>query len=225
MIRAILKFFTYQEIVIVPVIPNFFTPKLETQIFPSQPKPNPNKNFFQNYYDHVHQLAKNYAKNYEDKKEEFFATKNQLEFLSNQALKHLSIFNALYDVYDYTDEIAGATVTHWLGTGIALVLAATVPWELAQALVININWAKDDREDHVQEALLSIVAAALLFLLTTAIFIRSVISLVTRPLVTVVCGYQQPKENRFYDESVASPNNDVIEAIVDTVADPFSVAP
>ena len=190
--------------------PSFF-PKpivdlLETRVFASQATPNPDKNFFQNYYSHVKQLGINL----EETTKGFFKSEDMLEFLINEILGHMNMLDALRDGYDYADEVAGATVVEWLGSALTFGLVAAAVWQGAHMLAINTGLVEDDGEYHGTSAVLLLLAAAAVFAITAAIFAKSVISLVSRPIITLINDFKPQDVNRFYEQDIADRNENLL---------------
>lgn len=171
--------------------------------FKNQRKPDPKKNFFQNYDDHLSSLfVKLYESlpinDFEDLQNTMLNTPSEfLGQVSNEAVKHLYLFDALRDGYDYFDEVVGATAIPLL-TGLAsLGLATAAIWEGMQALAIKLGLQQPDHERHLDKAAANILLAGVALVLSVATFMKSLISLVTRPLVTLIQGFKPQDVHRF----------------------------
>ena len=167
--------------------------------FRGQRTPDSKKTFFQNYSDHLDYLQKKYEKRW-NKLVEQESIGERFNFLSEQALKRISIFERLRDGYDYFDEVVGATafpaislVASIAGIGIAL-------WEGIRALIIKIGLTNPDGEDHQANAGFALFTSTTAFLASIASFLKSVISLITRPIVTSIYGFETQDKERFINE-------------------------
>ena len=175
--------------------------------FKNHKKPAQYKNFFQNYSDHLNSG--------ESKLREKYPSINEIDSpkslinalstvtmksLSKEVLTHLFIFDALRDGHDYFDEVMGATVVP-LAAGIASIcLTALAMWETAHALAITAGMAKDDGKPHGGHAIEFLLLAAAAALISVASFIKSAISLISRPIVTLINGANPQDTNRFANE-------------------------
>lgn len=169
------------------------------RFFRGQKTPDPRKTFFQNYSDHLDYLQAKYEKTW-NKLVERKGLEERFNFLVKHAQKHISIFEQLRDGYDYFDEVVGATafpvvslLASIAGVGIAL-------WESFRALIIKIGLANHDGEDHLAHAGFSLFTSAAAFLTSIASFLKSAISLVTRPIVTAIYGFEKQDKDRFINE-------------------------
>lgn len=120
----------------------------------------------------------------------------------------LSIFEALRDGYDYFDEVVGATAIPALAGLACLGLAASAIWEGIQELAIKIGLQNNDHDKHLEKAAANLLLAGTAFVISIASFIKSAISLFTRPIVTSINGYKPQNINRFTIED--SIEDDVI---------------
>jgi len=175
--------------------------------FKNHKKPAHYKNFFQNYDDHINSVESKLKVKYPmmndiDSAQTLISalSKVTMESLSKEVLSHLYIFDALRDGHDYFDEVMGATVVPFAAGLASLGLAALAMWEAAQALAIKVGMKKDDHQSHGSTAVDFILLAAAAAVISAAIFIKSAISLVTRPIVTLVNGAKPQDENRFANE-------------------------
>ncbi len=177
--------------------------------FKDHKKPDSKKNFFQNYDDHLNSLSQELAKTFP------IADFSQLHSIAidhpnallnkvcNETLKHLYLFDALRDGYDYCDEVVGATAIPALAVLASVGLAAAALWEGIQALAIKMGLKKRDHHNHLEAAAANILLAGTAFVLSIVSFMKSVISLFTRPLVTLINGFKPQDINRFsIDDSI-----------------------
>lgn len=132
-----------------------------------------------------------------------------LNFLAKEAIARVYVFDALRDGYDYFDEVVGATVLPFLSGCASIALAVVSIVELSYAIGIGVGLLEDDKKNHGDNVVLALVLAVAAVSFAVAVFIKSAISLVTRPLVTAVQGFKSQDINRFYDEDVAE-RNDVL---------------
>lgn len=172
------------------------------EFFKKSKTPNPKKNFFQNYADHLNYLEDEVKKAWEKMQ----ATKTwdeQLNLIGDEALKRLNIFEKLRDGHDYMDEVVGATALPAMGMILSIASFAAAAWEGAHALAIHFNLAKKDGEDHKENAGNLLLLSAASFVLSIASFLKSAISMITRPIITAISGYAKQDTVRFHnDESV-----------------------
>lgn len=179
-----------------PKFLNFF-PK--TKFFINQKKPDPTKNFFENYSDHLNFLIRKF-----DMKFNYLMSMDNtaaaFNYISKEALKRLSLFEQLRDGYDYFDEIMGTTTIPALGLIGSIASLGMALWESVQALVIKIRIIRTDHEDHLGNATGYLLLSAASFLVGMASFLKSALSLVTRPIVTALHGFAEQDEDRFYNE-------------------------
>ncbi|RUR13058.1 hypothetical protein [Legionella sp. km772] len=180
-------------------MPNFFSKRT----FKNQPKPDPKKNFFQNYDDHLNslfvKLYKTFPINNWEELQHLAISRpySLLGQVSNEAIKHLYLFDALYDGYDYFDEVVGATALPALAGLASLGLTAAAIWEAIQALAIKFGFQQCDQEKHLDKATANLLLAGTAFVLSVASYIKSMISLFTRPLVTLINGFKPQNVDRF----------------------------
>lgn len=179
------------------------------RVLPNQKVPHPNKNFFQNYGDHLNYLAHDGK----EKFDQFWASERKLRFLVNEVAARLNVFDALRDGYDYFDEVLGATVVPLLCNTASMGFAALALWEGAHALAITVGFVNRDNDNHAGKAMAYLLASVAAHVIAVASLIKSVISLVTRPLVTAIQGYKPQDKDRFYDQEVADRNTGFVNAM------------
>jgi hypothetical protein len=176
-------------------MPKFF----DNLLLENRKKPDPEKNFFQNYSDHLDYLQLQFEKIWE----RVSRTKNvnrQLNIISDEALKRLSIFERLRDGHDYMDEIIGATALPAMGMVVSIASLAVGLWEGIQALATSIGLAKKHGEDHRENAINALLLSATSLVLSIACFLKSAVSLITRPVITAVKGFAKQDIPRFHNE-------------------------
>ena len=178
--------------------------------FESHKKPNSKKNFFQNYSDHLDHLETEFQKAFNDFTKKKTLCK-QLDFISGEAVKRISIFEKLRDGHDYFDEVVGATALPLMALGMSLAALGKSILEAGTALAINLNLIEDDRNDHLENAGTWLMASAASFVLAIASFLKSVVSLITRPVVTAIQGFAEQDKNRF----------DVKDSVVGSITSSF----
>ncbi|WP_298627384.1 hypothetical protein [uncultured Legionella sp.] len=174
-----------------------FFPK--TSFFINQKTPDPQKNFFENYSDHLGFLIIKFEQKFLQL-QQMDSAQNALHFISKEALRRLNMFEQLRDRYDYFDEILGATALPALCLITSIASLSAALWESTQALAIKTGFTRNDNEDHLTDAggFLLISVASILF--SIASLLKSAISIVTRPIVTALQGYAEQDEDRFHNE-------------------------
>lgn len=162
-------------------------------------RPDPEKNFFYNYFDHLNALGKGADALYH-KFSELRTVDEQWDFLEKVLSDRNLILQPLRDGYDYMDEVIGATVLPTAGALTSLGLLVFAVWEVAQSLAINLGFARNDREAHADNALQYFLGAALVLAFSAMSFIKSCISLISRPIATAEHGFAKQDKDRFYNE-------------------------
>lgn len=173
----------------------------DRRICTKQAKPNPQKNFFENYYDHLNYLESEFDAKW-NTCSKFRTIDEQLEFLGKEALKRLNLFERLRDGYDYMDEVVGATALPVMLLGASLANLAIAIWEGASALAISTGLInrKSDKAEHLEYAQTALLLSTLAFVGAIATFLKSAISLITRPVATALQGFAEQDVDRFYDD-------------------------
>lgn len=158
---------------------------------------NPQQNCFQNYGDHLKSNAKN-AMEVFDK----LQGPNTFSVLVGETMKRVKIFEALRDGHDYADEVLGAAFGGAILTGAACGMLAMALWELGCSLTMKMGVVKDDGQSHLMKAGKYLLCAIAAYVLSAFIYLKSLISMVTRPIVTLIMGYK-PRDmtERFVDNS------------------------
>ena len=180
-------------------------------ILPSHKKPSSKKNMFQNYFDHLCHLAVVGAKLYE--KQVPLNVPGKLDLLIKEVASRFNIFDSLRDGHDYFDEVVGATVIPYLVDAVAIGMAGMAIVETALALAIKARVMKDDGNEHMEKAMNYLLYAVVASVFSMVIFIKSAISLVTRPLATLIRNYKPQDEDRFYQIDVAKRNVEIIDSV------------
>lgn len=172
--------------------------------FIGQKNPQSNKNFFQNYHDHLKHLA--------DKAGEEFSTKeNKMEDIS---LKRLNMFDPLIDGYDYFDEVLGATLVPIVGTAVAIGYLLLSIKELMHGFAIKMTWVENDHQDHSASAETFWGLGLFAGFVALASLLKSAISLISRPIITLARGWKSSEETRFHnDDSVLGNLNNEFESL------------
>ena len=179
-----------------PKIYNFF-PK--SKFFVNQKTPDPKKNFFENYSDHLDFLIMHFEQKF-NKLRNFEDIGTALEYIGDEAIKRLKLFDQLRDGHDFFDEVVGATALPALGIIASIASLGTAIWESAQALAIKAGIARNDHEDHMDVAAGYLILSAASIILAIASFLKSAISIITRPIVTALTGFAEQDEDRFHNE-------------------------
>ena len=169
-----------------------------TSVTSRQCTPHPNKSFLQNYDDHVKlflkddmvSLTKDYTDPYKDK----------YAILRREIIARFGLFDSLCDHYDYFDEVIGATVIPCLSLFVVEITAIFAIIEGIYALAIRMRACRDDHADHVDAMINALITSGLALIFAASYFLKSVVSLCTRPLVTTIKGFKPQDKFRFYDE-------------------------
>ncbi|WP_133128818.1 hypothetical protein [Legionella nagasakiensis] len=179
--------------------------------FGGQKKPDPEKSFLQNYSDHLKYVEQQTNFTYDH----FWTQKSyskQFRLLAEQTRERLQIFQALYDGYDYLDEVFGVVIVPVLSVANAVVFTIAALWEGIQSLSIKLGLAKEDNENHNRLAMTYLIGSGALLLYSAISLVKSTISLITRPLMTLIHGFKPQDTVRFcneeqaYEELHSSPN-------------------
>lgn len=193
------------------------------KFFTQHKKPDPKKNFFQNYGEHLNYLEHQATKKMRGSPDNFnvFLDSIALESIAQELLdaKHLMVFDALRDGYDYTDELMGASVIPVMAMGTALFNAGMSIWEGSQALAIRAGFTKNDHIDHGDKAVDNLLLAGLYLAISVISLVKSLASLITRPIATAIHGWKPQDTNRFYSE--VAENESLVDTVTDTVAKTF----
>lgn len=158
--------------------------------FSKKKHPQKNKTFFQNYADHVRLME-------EEGREKINTVTNfqnlgeAVNYLTNDALSRLKIFDSLRDGHDYFDEVIGATALPLAGGLASLGLVTLGVLDLAN------KYLGSQTSQQESKALTYFMLATAAFVLSVACFIKSAISLLSRPLATGINGFQEQDVNRF----------------------------
>ncbi|WP_019216247.1 hypothetical protein [Legionella tunisiensis] len=167
-----------------------------------QKTPDANKNFFQNYSDHLDFLEEKFKK--KGAKLMQMNMDEGLAFLSEQALERLKLFESLRDGHDYFDEVVGATTIPLMSLAVAAVATAAVIWEGVQDLAIHTGFMKAKDKVSIDKDLQTshyLIVAGAAFLFAVASFLKSAISLISRPVVTAIQGFDKQDEVRFCNQN------------------------
>ncbi|MCP0914831.1 hypothetical protein NKV53_10890 [Legionella sp. 27cVA30] len=188
--------------------------------------PDKNKNFFQNYADHLKFLSLEF----QEKINALFEQENLeqvFKMLANETLARISVFDKIRDGYDYFDEVLGATVVPVFALGAFAAGIGIAIWQgiLALGYTLGTNPANDETLGQNAAVALIIAGASILFGLITCI--KSMLSLVTRPLVTLCSqSWGEQDKARFYNEEACEVQLvNTVEAISNVVADAVSSIP
>ncbi|MFI4919118.1 MAG: hypothetical protein ACHP65_06145 [Legionellales bacterium] len=171
-----------------------------------QKTPDENKNFFQNYLDHLDALFMQW----EQKSKHGFQlwsepeADNFIKFLVQETLGYCTMLDKLRDGYDYYDEIMGVTALPILATLGSVVALTAAIYKGASALV---HIGGVDGDDSAADAVTALIMSALLLAAALGSLLKSALSLVSRPVVTAFQGYGTQNVDRFC-------NDDAIEGVV-----------
>ncbi|STX41201.1 Uncharacterised protein [Legionella donaldsonii] len=176
-------------------------------------EPDAKQNPVENYVDHAHFLLIKSLQKFDTLKEKYGKLEKDgteasfydlLSFIKKEANKHLTICEKLRDGHDYFDEVVGATAIPALGMIASTAALGMAIWEGAQALAIHAGFKEGtdkEKSAHLENAGTMLLASAAAFVGAVASFLKSAISLVTRPVVTAIEGFAAQDKDRFYDKS------------------------
>lgn len=158
-------------------------------------KPDPEKNFLLNYSDHL-----NFT---------FNRVKPPKQSTIQEVLGHIYIFDALRDGYDFLDEVIGLTISPIIGLISALLFTAHLIWGAISLLPLIVNrYYYKIFSVETDETLDCLFRTSMITLLSIAVCIKSAISLITRPLITLINGYNDQNIDRFYvKDSMEAPSS------------------
>lgn len=172
-------------------------------------KPDPKKNFFQNYSDHIDYLMSQLQ-------EVGTAINNAqsmteaLNIINDEATKRMNMMESLRDGYDYMDEFVGATAIPTMGLIASLAMLGLAVWEGAQTLAARVR--REETTEHTNTAVENLFFSALLFTASIATLLKSIVSMVSRPVVTAIKGFAEQNTPRF--EREGSPVSVIKEAFI-----------
>jgi hypothetical protein len=139
----------------------------------------------------------------------------RLSIIKDETLQRLRMLDGFYDRYDVADEVLGATVIPWAIGAAATGAFLYAVWEAGFMLAIKGGLVRNDHENHGDRAVMAFLASVALAALTVVIFAKSLISLVTRTLVTLTDGYSTPNQSRFMVEGPLDTAADFVENLFD----------
>lgn len=148
---------------------------------------NPQKNFFQNYLDHLAQLKKDGKTIHQT----FFQAPTMHStgtLISQEILPRLNMFDSLHDKYDYADEYLGATVQPMIAWGFGLATFGLGLYSIY--LKFTVLQGQHGNQLHLDQALNQLKACALLFVAIGLASIKSSISIFSRPIMTFIEGWK-----------------------------------
>lgn len=176
-------------------------------------KPKSELKFFENYKHHLNFLTGEFHKKvteYHKKSQDGEAG----DFLQTELLKRLSFVDPLYDGYDYFDEVFGATAVPLIGAVGAFVYLGKSIWEAIQLLAMKVKLKQDDHKDHGELAGHNLFRAGLAISVAFGSLIKSIISLVTRPIATLVQGYKAQNCDRFAKNTTSDARETLTEVFL-----------
>ncbi len=164
-------------------------------------KPKQKLNFFQNYIHHTRAMdnkLSNEAKKVMTKDDN---GKTLINFLAG----HVTWGDRLRDGYDLMDEVMGASAIPLAAKALAIAFALKAVWEGVQWAYHQATKEEFDEEcsnehNHGDKAVNDLfIAGSMVVICWTSLF-KSVISLVTRPILTASQGWAKQDSNRFQDK-------------------------
>ncbi len=166
---------------------------------PREPKQKPEDelNFFVNYWNHYHAVKDKHQQLLNDVDD----VVDLLKTVASIAATKINLFTPLRDGYDYLDEAMGVIVIPVVTAGLAVISFLLATLKMIHMLAIAVGIATEDKEQNPgQVALEGLVIGITLPLLAVASLVKCAISLITRPLSTLVQGVQEfddDDEDRF----------------------------
>ena len=146
---------------------------------PSSPK----NTFFKSYSEHVRYFPIYYKGQYD----EYMKKSSQIS-LMDEFFKELTMFESLHDQYEAFDLLLGTVVP-----SIVALIAAAVFFIDAARITFD---PKSSEEDELRaEKHLSL--AGILFVTSIIGLVNNLLSLITRPLMTMLKGWKKDNEKRF----------------------------
>lgn len=183
--------------------------------FTGNKKPSLKKNFFENYEDHLKFLKRENIYKYTDPNrtaqitdrleslegifEALDLTLMSLKVSKKDFKSHLKMFDGLRDAHDYCDELMGATVLTAASIALAIAFACKALFEVVEPILQSKKKSSYNDAEFGPGAYAFVALATLIF--AVGAFLKSVVSLITRPVVTLFQGYKPQDEARFYSDN------------------------
>lgn len=171
-------------------MPNFFH---------AQKTPDSKKNFFQNYSDHMDYLQKYYYEGWL-KYRNIRTLEEKLDFIEKHALQRLTVFERLRDAHDYFDEVVGATALPALGLLVSVASLGLALWEGVKLLAAFAGLGHVSAKEYKENVIEALIISAATFLLSITSFLKSAVSIISRPVITCIKGYEKQDKDRFLVE-------------------------
>ena len=175
-----------------------------TTFFTNTKKPSKDKTCFGNYLDHVNYVAhatedkiNRLADLFRHNDESFF------DGILQEVSSHMNMFVSLKDGHDYMDEIMGATVLPVASVGVAIVATGYAFSCLCAVALTACGVLERDNykyQENKDKALILLITALALAIVSLVSFVKSALSLVTRPVVTAFQGWAPQDVERFRNE-------------------------
>jgi len=159
--------------------------------------PNPRKNFVDNYGEHLEAVNVRTSQAEHD----FWETESaydRLVFIRRELAAHIHCSEVLYDGYDYADVLMGTTAVPLFSALDAVVASVFATWHGLNSLAVMAGCADDDEGKHADNALGYLMIAAGLLVFTLVGLVDSLISLLSRPLLTAIYGSKPQDCPRFH---------------------------
>lgn len=164
--------------------------------------PNPKKNFIKNYNDHLNYLIEVKLAEKIKAFDEAETFSQLLQLLNDdELLNHCLVFDKLRDGHDYLDEVGGVLVAPFLGLGASALSLGLAIYEMGVALGIQSHVIDNDDEAHGFNGGKYLWATVASLALSLACAVKSALSLITRPVVSLVAEQELEVEPRFRDET------------------------
>lgn len=184
--------------------------------------PNANLGFFENYQQHVNALLNDYSNTNKVRTEE-----EHKNYLADKCSTYFKAFDPLYDEYDFADEVAGATIVPLTLSAVSIICLVAGIWESIHQVAIDLGIVENNIPDgvmdlmgdllkgrtdrlvnlangastHGENAFALILIALISAILAIVSFVKSAVSIITRPIVTALdeCGPDEATFDRFDD--------------------------
>ena len=169
--------------------------------------PNANLSFFENYQNHVTALFDDYTN-----ANKVRSDAAQAVFLNDKLYGYFKAFDSLYDVYDFTDEVVGATIVPLALSAVSILALGGAVFEAMHQVAIELGIVENDiptgvmdalgdlmkgRTDrfenlvngnpsHGENAFGLLIIALLAAALAIVSFVKSAVSIITRPIATAL---------------------------------------
>lgn len=173
--------------------------------FTAQNKPNKSKNSLQNYFDHLDSVLYKAITQFDSIcacVSPAQAKEALHQFIDLMFTSHIQIFDPLRDRYDYFDEVLGACLANVAANlffqALYWAMLAEMMFTLAKIIAFRLGYISEweGKEPAWHLLLLGSTVMAL-----EIIYLKSMLSLITRPIATLINGWQDQDIPRFNDHT------------------------